>query len=185
MNRLILKKSNERDYIMKRFVYMVLCILLAALLCACNDNAPAAEENIVLSAWKNGLDNQSIKEYFSQEISQASSVSNEEALALSYLTYDFNNDGAADYIVTTSHAIRSSDSGDFCCVLLKTDDGFNEIGMPYLPIKTPQKEESFGFSYFEIKDNVSNGLPDITLYADSIIDLRYDGNSYCEVIENT
>lgn len=170
---------------MKRSI-LICFTLISALLCGCsNNNTPPAEESIILSAWKNGLDNQSIKEYFSEDIERASLTSDEKSLAISYLTYDFNNDGAADYVVTASHAIRSSDSGDFCCVLIKTDDSFNEIGMPYLPIKTPQKEESFGFSYFEIKDNVSNGLPDMILYADRIIDLRYDGNSYCEITENT
>lgn len=170
---------------MKRLIYIIFFAVLAALLCGCSDNnAPATEESIILSAWKNGLDNQSIKNHFSKDIENASSFSNENTLAISYLTYDLNNDGATDYIVTASNLIRSSGSGDFCCVLLKTDDGFNELNMPYLVIKTPQKEESFGFSYFEICESESNGLPDMILYSDSIIELQYDGNSYSEVIEN-
>lgn len=165
---------------MKRFIYFILtATLILCLLCGCGSSENnISDERIILSAWKNGLENELIAARFTDNTNKSESTAEGKDIRLSYLNYDFNGDGTADCIVTASSALYSKESGDFCCILISDKDGFSEIAMPYLPVKTPQKDELFGFSYFEVSENETNGMPDLILYADSIINLEYDGTQY-------
>lgn len=138
------------------------------------------EDAINSSAFKNGMNDDILKEYYKQDIEDVMSMTESKHIVISYFDYDFNSDGLIDKFVIIASPLHSGSGGDSVNILINNGDGtYKRASNLVMQILNQHTMEISPSIYISTQ---TNGYHDIILIGDRTYRLTFDGYWYIPML---
>ena len=135
-----------------------------------------AYNQITPTDWKEGLNDDVLKEYYKEDISDVMSMTEAKHIVIRYFDYDLNSDGLTDKFVIVASPIHSGSSGDSVDILINNGDGtYKNVSHYVMQILNQDTMKISSPIYISTQ---ANGYHDIILIGEKTYRLTFDGDRY-------
>lgn len=134
------------------------------------------QDQIDFSDFKDGLNDDILKEYYKQDIEEVTSITTAKHIVIRYFDYDFNSDDLTDKFVIVASPLHSGLGGDTIDILINNGDGtYSDVAGYIMRILNHSTMEIVSSIYISTP---TNGYHDIKIFGEQMRTLVFDGKEY-------
>ena len=135
-----------------------------------------SSNQITPNDWKDGLNDDVLKAYYKEDISDVMSMTEAKHIVIRYFDYDLNSDGLTDKFVVVASPIHSGSGVDSVDILINNGDGtYKNVSHYVMQILNQDTMEISSSIYISTQ---TTGNHDIIIIGEKTYRLTFDGNQY-------